>query len=79
MTTNITEEHRRAFQTLMSGDYDYFAPFSSHVNGEPAAAIVATTGHEPDNHHAETGYQIAPIFVSIPKFMVLTDHDGHEA
>ena len=28
MSTNITEEHRRAFEALTSGDYDNFALFS---------------------------------------------------
>jgi len=41
MTTNITKEHRAAFEALISADYDNFALFSCFVDGEPAAAIVA--------------------------------------
>ena len=43
MTTNITADHRAAFEALVSGDYANFALFSCFVNGEPAAAIVAVT------------------------------------
>ena len=41
MTTNITADHRAAFEALTSGEYANFALFSCFVNGEPAAAIVA--------------------------------------
>jgi hypothetical protein len=40
MTTNITADHRAAFEALTSADYRNFALFSCLVNGEPAAAIV---------------------------------------
>ena len=39
--TNITEEHRCAFQALTSGDDNNLALFSGFVDGEPGAAIVA--------------------------------------
>ena len=39
--TNITTEHRKAFEALTSGRFNNFALFSCFVNGEPAAAIVA--------------------------------------
>ena len=48
MATNITEEHRRAFDALKSGRYDNFCLFSCYVDGEPAAAIAAVSVHEPD-------------------------------
>ena len=35
MTTNITEEHRRAFQALTSGEHGNFALFSVFDDGEP--------------------------------------------
>jgi len=41
MTTNITDDHRAAFEALVSGDYANFALFSCFVNGEPGAAIAA--------------------------------------
>jgi hypothetical protein len=44
MTTNISADHRAAFDALTSGDYPNFALFSCFVNGEPAAAIVAVNG-----------------------------------
>lgn len=69
-TTNITPEHRAAFDALTSGEYANFALFSCFVNGAPAAAITAVT-------RADDGvYVITPLFVSITDDMTLTDHDG---
>jgi hypothetical protein len=45
MTTNITADHRAAFEALISGEYANFALFSCFVNGEPAAAIAAVNKH----------------------------------
>ena len=70
--TNITPEHRAAFEALASGDYDNFALFSCFVNGEPAAAIVAIN-RDGDN------YDITPLFVSVTPALQLTDHDGQPA
>jgi hypothetical protein len=69
MTTNITADHRAAFEALTSGDFRNFAVFSCFVNGEPAAAIVAVN---------EDGgnYAITPLFVSVTPALILTDHDG---
>ena len=72
MTTNITADHRAAFEALTSGNYANFALFSCFVNGEPAAAIVAV------NKDGD-GYAIAPLFVSITPSLTLTDHDGQPA
>ncbi len=41
MITNITEEHRHAFEVFTSGDYGNFAIFSIFVDGAPGTAIVA--------------------------------------
>jgi hypothetical protein len=68
--TNITPQHRAAFEALSSGDYGNFALFSCFVNGEPAAAIVAV------NRDGEE-YAITPLFVSVTASFQLTDHDGH--
>jgi hypothetical protein len=68
--TNITAEHRAAFEALVSGDFDNFALFSCFVDGEPAAAIVAVNRDGGD-------YTISPLFVALTPAMVLTDHDGH--
>jgi hypothetical protein len=72
MTTNITADHRAAFEALVSGDYRNFALFSCFANGEPAAAIVAVN---------EDGgnYAITPLFVSVTPALILTDHDGRAA
>ena len=72
MTTNITVDHRAAFEALTSGDYANFALFSCFANGEPAAAIVAIN---------EDGgnYAIMPQFVSVTPSLLLTDHDGQPA
>jgi hypothetical protein len=72
METNITADHRAAFEALVSGDYRNFALFSCFVNGEPAAAIVAVN-KEGDN------YTITPLFVSVTPSLTLTDHDGQPA
>ena len=72
MTTNITADHRAAFEALASGDYANFALFSCFVNGEPAAAIVAI------NRDGDS-YAITPLFVSITPSITLTDHDGKPA
>ena len=69
MTTNITADHRAAFEALVSGDYANFALFSCFVNGEPAAAIIAV------NRDGD-GYAITPLFVSVTPSLTLTDHDG---
>lgn len=69
MTTNITPEHRAAFEALASGDYDNFALFSCFIGGEPATAIVAV------NRDGEE-YTVTPLFVAVIPGMVLTDHDG---
>ena len=69
MTTNITPDHRAAFEALVSGDYDNFALFSCFIGGEPASAIVAV------NRNGQE-YTITPLFVAVTPGMVLTDHDG---
>ena len=43
MTTNITEEHHRAFEALTDGGAGNFCLFSCFVSGEPTAAIAAVT------------------------------------
>ena len=72
MSTNITAEHRAAFEALASGDYKNFALFSCFVDGEPAAAIVAVNRNGDD-------YNITPLFVSVTPSLWLTDHDGAPA
>ena len=67
--TNITDEHRAAFEALISGRFENFALFSCFVGGEPAAAIVAVNRDGED-------YTISPLFVAVTPAMVLTDHDG---
>ena len=65
-TTNITEEHHRAFEALTSGKFDNFCLFSCTANDHPAAAIAAVTvqpssdgsyRHRPGRGHAEQEYQ----------------------
>jgi len=67
--TNITAEHRAAFEAITSGHFDNFALFSCFVGGEPAAAIVSVNRDGGD-------YTISPLFVALTPGMVLTDHDG---
>ena len=76
--TNITADHRRAFEALTSGRFHNFCLVSCFVDGEPTAAIAAVNicpgqdGREPE-------YLISPLFVCPTKAMTLTDHDGREA
>lgn len=79
MTTNITEEHRRAFAALANGEHDSFALFSCFCGGCPAAAIVAVSRRPPAEEGGEPEFELRPLFVSITGDMVLTDHDGQEA
>ena len=79
MPTHITEEHRRAFAALTSGDYDNFALFSCLCNNKPAAAIVAVNECTSPDEAGERAFRVKPLFVSIVDGLVLTDHDGHEA
>jgi hypothetical protein len=72
MTTNITEQHREAFEALTSGNYGNFALFSCFVDGEPSAAIVAV-------EQMPEGDLIQPLFVAVTEAMGLTDHDGRPA
>ena len=47
MTTNITDEHRRAFEALTGGRYENFALVSCFCAGKPATAIATVTVHPP--------------------------------
>ena len=76
--TNITEQHRRAFETLTSGAHENSALFSCFVGSEPAAAIVAVNTCPPAEDGGEPESLISPLFVSIVPGMKLTDHDGRE-
>ena len=78
-TTNITEEHRRAFEVLTSGKFDNFCLFSCTANDHPAAAIAAVTVQPPDDGTGEAEYLITPLFVSVGPGITLLDHDGREA
>lgn len=77
--TNITEEHRRAFSALTSGDCGNFALFSCFCDGRPTAAIAAVTVHPPAHEGGEAEYRVSPLFVGLTPDMTLTDHDGREA
>lgn len=79
MSTNITEQHRHAFEALTSGRYDNFALFSVFVDGSPGAAIVAVNPRPPAEEGAEAEYAVQPLFVSVTPAMTITNHDGAEA
>ena len=77
--THITDEHRRAFDALTSGQYQNFCLFSCSCNGHPAVAIAAVNVRPSGEESGEDEYQVTPMFVSIHPSMKLTDHDGREA
>ena len=79
MTTNITEDHRRAFEALTTGKAGTFCLFSCFLSGRPAAAIAAVAVCLPREEGGEPEYVISPLFISITDDMVLTDHDGRPA
>jgi hypothetical protein len=72
MTTNITDDHKQAFEALISGQFNNFALFSCFVDGEPSSAIVAVVKEGEE-------YTITPLFVAPTQKMILTDHDRLEA
>ena len=71
--TNITDEHRSAFNALTSGEYTNFALFSCFANGEPTSAIVAV------NETEDGDVSIVPLFVALTSNLKLTDHEGTPA
>ena len=66
-TTNITEQHRRAFETLTSGEAGRSCLFSCFLSGRPAAAIAAVAVSPPAEGAAA------------PEYMVPTDHHDRQA
>ena len=79
MTTNITDEQCRAFNTLTGSEAGNFFLFSCFLSGQPAAAIAAVTVCPPTEEGGELEYVISPLPISITDDMVLTDHDGRQA
>ena len=79
MSTNITEQHRRAFEALTSGQYENLCLFSCTANGHPAAAIAAVTVQPAPDGTGEDEYTVTPMFVSVGPGITLVDHDGREA
>ena len=78
--TNITAEHRRAFEALTSGRFDNFCLVSCFVDGQATAAIAAVTVSPPAHDGGgDPEYLISPLFVCPTPAMTLTDHDGREA
>ena len=75
MSTRITEEHRRAFETLASGDYHNFALFGCR-NDQPAAAIVAANGCGSAEEAGERAFHVKSPFVTIADGLAPADHEG---
>ena len=76
--TNITADHRRAFEALTSGRFHNFCLVSCFVDGQPTAAIAAVNV-SPGQDGGEPEYLISPLFVCPTAAMTLTDHDGRKA
>ena len=79
MVTNVTEDHRRAFEALTRGEHDNLALFSCFIDGAARADIVAINPSPPAEGATETEHRVTPLWVSITDTdtMVLTDHDGN--
>ena len=70
MTTNTTEDHRRAGEAQTSGEAGNFCLFSYCCSGRPAAAIAAVTVCPHREEGGEPEYVICPLFISITDDMV---------
>ena len=79
MSTNITDEHRRASDAPASGRYENFCLLNCRCNGEPTAAIAAITVQPSADDTGEDEYIVTPLFVSVGPGITLADHDGREA
>ena len=79
MSTNITDQHRRAFDALTSGRNENFCLFSRVCNGEPAAANAAVTVQPPADDTGEDEYIVTPLFVSVGAGITLVDHGRRKA
>ena len=77
--TNITKDHRRAFEALTSGRFNNFCLVLCFVDGEATAAIAAVTVNPPTADGREPEYLISPLFICPTAAMTLTDHEGCEA
>lgn len=77
--TNITEDHRRAFETLTSGRFDNFCLVSCFVDGKATTAIAAVTVNPPAQDGGGSADLISPLFVCPTPTMTLTDHEGRRA
>ena len=76
--TDITEDHRRAFEALTSGRFDNSCLLSCCGDGETSAAIAAVTVNPPAEDGGEPEYVISALFICPIAAMILTDHDGRE-
>ena len=76
--TNLTEDRKRAFAALKSGDAANFCLFSCLVNGDPAATVSAVTPLPSDTGDGDRGYRVHPLFVSVTPGMRLAGHGGRE-
>ncbi len=77
--TNITADHRRAFEALTSSRFQNFCLVSCFVDGEPTAAIATVNAGPSAEEGSEPHYLISPLFICPTAAMTLTDHDGREA
>ena len=76
MTTNITEDHRRAFEALTGAEAGNFCLFSCFLSDRPAAAIVALTVCLPAEEGGEPEYVISPLLMPVGPGITFLDHDG---
>ena len=67
MTTNITEDHRRAFEALTGGEAGNFCLFSCFLLGRPAAAIAAVTVCPPTEEGGEPNTSFLRCSSRLPK------------
>ena len=78
-STNITDERKRVFEALKSGEYGNFAPFSCFVDGGPAVDITTVLPTPPETPGDEPGYLVRPLFASVTPAVRPTDHEGRAA
>lgn len=62
--TNITDQHREAFDALIAGENGDFRLVSGFVYGQPAAATATLSLGPPTDEHPDGEYGFTPFFVT---------------
>ena len=78
MATNITDQHREAFDALVAGENGDFCLISCFIDGHPAAAIATLSLGPPTHEHPDGEYVFTPVFITPTCSMNFEIDDGGE-